>query len=262
MYPEAVSGRNSVHYGDPEPDNFPAQPECDGLCNGDAHSFWWAHTQQYDLRSRRLQRELCWGCESLQRKPEFVSRIQTGSNGTQGQQFNNQVIKIGNENTDGITLNLRGPSTIYVNQGLVSSSSTSGQGNIIQVGALNLTNTTVTLGGGNLYRLRAAGPISILGSQITFQTNQNDGPSGALLYPTGKISWLRCHHKVWRRHPPWHCHFQPKQHLQRRDQYRSRVMCRSLPPQAPHLGLVQLMSFLMVPCGSRVTAVSTVPNLR
>ncbi len=117
----------------------------------------------------------------------FFSNTNTGVNGTQGQQFNNQVIKIGNENTDGITLNLRGPSTIYVNQGLVSSNSTSGQGNIIQVGALNLTNTTVTLGGGNLYRLRAAGPISILGSQITFQTNQNDGPSGALEL-TGKIS--------------------------------------------------------------------------
>lgn len=117
----------------------------------------------------------------------FFSNTNTGVNGTQGQQFNNQVIKVGNENTDGITLNLRGPSTIYVNQGLVSSNSTSGQGNIIQVGALNLTNTTVTLGGGNLYRLRAAGPISILGSQITFQTNQNDGPSGALEL-TGKIS--------------------------------------------------------------------------
>lgn len=117
----------------------------------------------------------------------FFSNATTGVNGTQGQNFNNQVLKIGDQNTDGVTLNVRGPGTIYVNQGLVSSAGLFGQGNIIQVGDLNMTNTTLTLGGGNLYRFRAAGDITILGSQAAFQTNQNDGPSGAIEL-TGVIS--------------------------------------------------------------------------
>ncbi len=117
----------------------------------------------------------------------LFSNGNTGVNGTQGMNFNNQVIKLGAENTNGVTLNVRGPGVIYVNQGLVSSNGTFGQGNIVQVGALNMTNTTLTLGGGNLYRFRAAGPISILGSQAAFQTNQNDGPSGAIEL-TGVIS--------------------------------------------------------------------------
>lgn len=117
----------------------------------------------------------------------FFSNGNTGVNGTQGMNYNSQVIKLGAENTDGIALNVRGPGSIYVNQGLVSSNGTFGQGNIVQVGALNMTNTVLTLGGGNLYRLRAAGPISILGSQAAFQTNQSDGPSGALEL-TGVIS--------------------------------------------------------------------------
>ena len=116
----------------------------------------------------------------------FFSNGTTGVNGTQGQQYNNQVIKIGPEAGDGITLNVRGPGTMLVNQGLVSSNGTFGQGNIIQFGALNMTNTTLNLAGGSLYRLRAAGPINILGSQAAFQS-QTDGPSGALEL-TGVIS--------------------------------------------------------------------------
>lgn len=104
----------------------------------------------------------------------------TGINGTHGQNYNNQVLRIGADGTDGVTLNVRGPGTIYVNQGLVSSSGLFGLGNIVQVGALNMTNTTLTVGGGNLYRFRAAGPISILGSQAAFQTSLSDGPSGAI----------------------------------------------------------------------------------
>ena len=117
----------------------------------------------------------------------FFSNGNAGVNGTQGMNYNSQVIKLGAENTNGVTLNVRGPGSIYVNQGLVSSNGTFGQGNIVQVGALNMTNTVLTLGGGNLYRLRAAGPISIQGSQAAFQTNQSDGPAGAIEL-TGVIS--------------------------------------------------------------------------
>ncbi len=118
----------------------------------------------------------------------LFSNGNTGINGTQGQQFNNQVVKIGAESGDGVTLNVNGPGVVNVGQGIVNSAHGQwGQGNIIQVGAMNLSNTTLQLSGNNLYRFRAAGPISILGSQAAFQT-LTAGTSGGALELTGKIS--------------------------------------------------------------------------
>lgn len=109
----------------------------------------------------------------------LFSNGNTGINGTLGQQFNNQVVKFGSETGDGLTLNVRGPGQINVNQGTVSTNTAFGQGNIMQVGTLNMSNATLSLSGGNLYRVRVAGTTTIQGSQAAFQTN-SDGPSGAL----------------------------------------------------------------------------------
>lgn len=109
----------------------------------------------------------------------LFSNGNTGINGTNGQQFNNMVVKFGAEVGDGLTLNVRGPGLVNVNQGSVTSNGTFGQGNIMQVGMLNMSNTTLTLTGGSVYRLRVAGTTTIQGSQAAFQTN-SDGPSGAL----------------------------------------------------------------------------------
>ncbi len=109
----------------------------------------------------------------------LFSNGNTGINGTHGQHFSNQVIKIGAEIGNGIALNVLGPGLVNVNVGNVTSHTQWGQGNILQVGDLNMTNTTLTLTGGNLYRLRVAGTTTLLGSQAAFQTN-SDGPSGAL----------------------------------------------------------------------------------
>ena len=106
----------------------------------------------------------------------LFSNTNTAINSTHGQHFSNQVIKIGAELGNGITLNVFGPGLINVNQAAVS---LTGQGNILQVGDLNMANTTLTLTGGNLYRLRVAGTTTLLGGQAAFQTN-SDGPSGAL----------------------------------------------------------------------------------
>lgn len=107
----------------------------------------------------------------------FFSNGTTGVNSTQGQQFNNQVVRYGGDGTP-LTLNVFGPALINVNQATPSSNSAFGVGNIMTVGAMNLTNTSLTLTGGNLYRFRAEGPISILGSQAAF-VSAADGPSGA-----------------------------------------------------------------------------------
>ena len=103
----------------------------------------------------------------------------TGVNGTHGMQFNNMVVRHGADGTDGVTLNVRGPSIINVNVATPSSATAFGQGNIMQVGAMNLSNTTLQIQGGNLYRFRAAGPIAIQGSQAAIQTN-SDGPNGIM----------------------------------------------------------------------------------
>lgn len=106
----------------------------------------------------------------------LYSNTTTAINGTHGQHFSNQVVKFGAESTLGLTVNVRGPALINVNQGSVS---VTGQGNIMQIGALNMSNATLSLSGGNLYRLRVAGTTTIQGSQAAFQTN-SDGPSGML----------------------------------------------------------------------------------
>jgi autotransporter-associated beta strand protein len=103
----------------------------------------------------------------------------TGINGTNGQQFNNMVVKFGAESGLGLTLNVRGPGLVNVNQPTPSSNTSFGQGNIMQIGTLNMTNATLSLAGGNNYRFRVAGTTNILGAQASFQTN-SDGPSGVL----------------------------------------------------------------------------------
>lgn len=115
----------------------------------------------------------------------FFSNGTTGVNGTQGMQFNNQVVRIGGDGA-AATLNVFGPALLNVNQATPSSSTAFGQGNIMTFGALNLSNTTLQVNGGNLYRARAEGPITILGSQAAIQTLAA-GPSGALEL-TGVIS--------------------------------------------------------------------------
>ncbi|MFY7950522.1 MAG: beta strand repeat-containing protein, partial [Gemmatimonas sp.] len=102
--------------------------------------------------------------------------------GTNAQTYNNLTVRLGADGTDGLTLNVRGPSLVNVNQ----STGGFGQGNIWQVGALNMTNTTLQISGGNLYRFRAAGPTTIQGSQAAFQTN-SDGPNGVIEL-TGVVS--------------------------------------------------------------------------
>ncbi|MGC3968297.1 MAG: hypothetical protein QM775_13270 [Pirellulales bacterium] len=95
----------------------------------------------------------------------------TGINGTNGQQFNNQIVKFGAEASLGLTVNLRGPGQINVNQATPSNNTGFGQGNLMQIGALNLSNNTLNVSGGSLYRLRVAGTTTIQGSQATFQIN-------------------------------------------------------------------------------------------
>lgn len=102
--------------------------------------------------------------------------------GTNGQQYNNQTIRYGADGTDGVTLNVRGNSLINVDRGTGGI----GQGNITQVGALNMANATLGVSGGNLYRFRAAGPTTIQGAQATFNT-PSTGPSG-MIELTGIVS--------------------------------------------------------------------------
>lgn len=95
--------------------------------------------------------------------------------GTNGQQYNNLTVRIGVDDTDGLTLNVKGPGLLNVDRGVGAI----GQGNIMQFGALNMNDATLTMTGANLYRARIAGTTTILGAQASFQTN-SDGPSGAL----------------------------------------------------------------------------------
>lgn len=109
----------------------------------------------------------------------LFSNGNTGMNTQLAQQFNNQVVKFGAEAGLGYTINVKGPAQINVNQSTVSTNTAFGQANIMQVGALNMSNNTLNLTGGNLYRVRVAGTTTIQGAQASFQTN-SDGPSGAL----------------------------------------------------------------------------------
>jgi len=94
--------------------------------------------------------------------------------GTNGQQYNNLTVRIGAEGTDGITLNVKGPGLINVNQ-----STAAEHGDIMQIGALNMTNSILSLSGGNGYRVRVVGTTTVGGARASFQTN-SDGPSGLL----------------------------------------------------------------------------------
>ncbi|MDB6120936.1 MAG: uncharacterized protein JWO08_4717, partial [Verrucomicrobiaceae bacterium] len=69
----------------------------------------------------------------------------------------NGTIILGDQTGAGSTVNIRGPVTVGVNNNGANS------GNVWQVGALNLTDNTLTVSGGNNYRLRVAGPTQILG---------------------------------------------------------------------------------------------------
>jgi autotransporter-associated beta strand protein len=103
----------------------------------------------------------------------------TGINGSNGQQYNNMVAIFGKDGTAGLTLNVRGPGLVTVNRGTPLSNGGFGVGNIMQVGVLNMSNTTLQVSGGNNYRFRVGGPTNIMGSQAAFQTN-SDGPSGII----------------------------------------------------------------------------------
>lgn len=108
----------------------------------------------------------------------FFSNGTTGVNGTQGMQFNNQVVRVGGDAAPA-TLNVYGPALLNVNQATPTTNTAFGQGNIMTFGAMNLSDTTLQITGGNIYRARAEGLITILGSQAAIQTN-SDGPSGVL----------------------------------------------------------------------------------
>jgi autotransporter-associated beta strand protein len=97
----------------------------------------------------------------------------TGVNGTNGQQFSNVAVRFGADDGVGMTLNVRGPAQINVNQATPSNNTAFGQGNLMQVGNLNMSNNTLQLSGGNLYRLKVAGTTTIQGAQATFQTNSD-----------------------------------------------------------------------------------------
>lgn len=84
--------------------------------------------------------------------------------------YNNLTVKFGQESGNGMTVNVKGPSTINVNQ---VAGAGIGQGNLMQIGDLNMTNNTLALSGGNLYRLKVAGTTTIQGPQATFQTNND-----------------------------------------------------------------------------------------
>lgn len=90
--------------------------------------------------------------------------------------YNNLVLKIGAEAGNGVTVNVKGPGQINVNQ---VAGAAIGLGNIMQIGDLNMSNNTLNLSGGNAYLVRVAGTTTIQGAQATFATN-SDGPGGAI----------------------------------------------------------------------------------
>lgn len=103
--------------------------------------------------------------------------------------YNNHTVKIGAESGPGITVNVRGNSLINVNQ---VAGAGIGQGNLMQIGNLNVSNNTLQLSSGNFYRLKVAGTTTIEGPQGTFQFNtdstgvQLDGlVTGGVLNRTG-----------------------------------------------------------------------------
>jgi autotransporter-associated beta strand protein len=85
----------------------------------------------------------------------------------------NGTIILGNQAGIGSTVNLRGPATINVDRPSANS------GNSWQIGALNLTENTLTVTGGNSYHLRVNGQTSILGNYANLTTGTN-GSSGTM----------------------------------------------------------------------------------
>lgn len=74
----------------------------------------------------------------------------------------------------GSTVNVHGPVQINVDRSV-----SWGHSNIWQVGALNMSNSTLSLSGANGYRLRVAGTTTLQGNYANFST-LTDGPSGTI----------------------------------------------------------------------------------
>jgi autotransporter-associated beta strand protein len=82
------------------------------------------------------------------------------------------VMILGDSNTTGATFNVRGPATIDANRFQVIGNmggQAQAQG-IYQIGALNVSNNTLTVTGGNSYRLRVAGTTNLTGNVASFST--------------------------------------------------------------------------------------------
>ncbi|MEI6872074.1 MAG: hypothetical protein WCL08_07305, partial [Verrucomicrobiota bacterium] len=85
---------------------------------------------------------------------------------------NDGTIILGNPTTNGVNVNVRGPVTINVDQ------LTANTGNSFQIGNLTMTENTLTVSGGNNYRLRVAGTTTLSGAYANFVPNGDI--SGAL----------------------------------------------------------------------------------
>lgn len=98
------------------------------------------------------------------------------------------VLIIGNSNTLGANFNVRGPATIDVNRFQVIGNmggQAQAQG-IYQINALNISNNTLTMAGGNAYRLRVAGTTTLSGNYANIST-ASDG-AGGTIQMDGKIT--------------------------------------------------------------------------
>lgn len=94
------------------------------------------------------------------------------------------LIMLGGSNVGGglgSTVNVLGPVQVNVDRSV-----SWGHDNIWQVGALNMSNNTLSVSGANGYRLRVAGTTMLQGNYANFST-LTDGPSGTLEF-NGKIT--------------------------------------------------------------------------
>jgi autotransporter-associated beta strand protein len=103
----------------------------------------------------------------------------------------NGTIVYGNPNTLGLNVNVNAPAAVYVDR--VGANT----GNAIQIGTLNIGNSTLTLTGGNNYRLKVAGATNLLGSAAVLNPTTagpvalelagviSDGGAGLALNKTG-----------------------------------------------------------------------------
>ncbi|MDB6120927.1 MAG: uncharacterized protein JWO08_4708, partial [Verrucomicrobiaceae bacterium] len=83
------------------------------------------------------------------------------------------VITLGNQNTNGVNVNIYGPATINVDR----LNSTTNTGNVWQINNLNLTENVLTVTGANNYGLRVAGTTTIAGgfASINSGSDQANG---------------------------------------------------------------------------------------